>query len=40
MMKMKHFKKLTLSIAVLVLTGLVWGYGLEKRNHCQASTNG
>jgi len=30
MMKMKHFKKLTLSIAVLVLTGLVWGYGLER----------
>ncbi|MFQ5486369.1 MAG: trypsin-like peptidase domain-containing protein [Desulfobacterales bacterium] len=30
MMKMKHLKKLTLSIAVLTLTGLVWGYGLER----------
>lgn len=35
-MKFKHGKKLTLGIAVLVMVGLIWGFGLDKQTSANA----
>jgi serine protease Do len=37
-MKIKHFKKLTIAIVVLVLGGFIWGYGLENETAAKATT--
>jgi serine protease Do len=37
-MKIKHGKKLVLGIAVLVLTGFIWGFGLEQNTSAKAPT--
>ncbi len=37
-MKIRHNKKLTLGIAVLVLAGFIWGFGLQKETVAKAPT--